>query len=220
MKKYYLFFVTLLYASIGLSIRSAELPERRIKRNFSLKNGDKSKESIYFMAVNGKELTEGFLRPGDSANYFFNADDFSNILGVTRLYIWEGNTQKHRSSAVLENLSPTVLKNLRQTVLESQFLAINQIDFFYRPDWFFIFPPGKVIHVKWKKRELLPREGKQKKKSGHKVRYTQEGFVLINNVTEGDMNDKTWVFDAKKGRWLDRDAIFKENFADSFGTGL
>ncbi len=206
MKKYYLLFVTLLYASIGLSTRSAELPEGGGEKNFSLKNSDKSKGPIYFMAVNNEGFTEGLLRPGDLANYFFNADDFFNILGPTRLYIWEDGN-------ILKYMDPRVLENLRKTVVGSQVLAINQIDFPYTPNWFFTFSPGKVIHVKWKKGKLLPRKGKAKKRG----RLTQEGFELINNVTKNYIDANTWVFREEEGRWLGMDTMLKEALS---GTGI
>ena len=205
MKKY-LFFIILICACNGLLVKSTELPHQEREKNFSLKNSGPG--SIYFMAVNNEELKEGLLRPEDSTGYFFEAGDLFSITQPTRLYIWEENLPN--------SISQVVLDALKKEVLGSQLLPIDQIDFSFKPDWFYEFSPGKVIHVKWKKGKLLPREGnKSRRKSEYRGRHTQEGYVLFNNVTKDDVNSNAWVFDAEEGRWLNRDAIFRAKLFDA-----
>ncbi len=170
------------------------------EKNFSLKNSDPG--FIYFMAVNGGELKEGLLGQGDLMDYSFKADDPFSIAQTTRLYIWQENLPSF--------ISPTVLEALRKEVLESQLLPIDQINFSFKPGRFYEFPPGKIIHSKWKKGELLPREGNSSIGRGGRKRHTQESYALFNNITEGDIKSNAWIFDIEEGRWLDKETILKE----------
>ncbi len=200
MKKSCLLFM-ILCAPIGFSIKSAELPKEEGK-NFSLKN--RSQNSIYFMVVSDKKLKGELLRSGDLADDFFEKDDLSNIIGSTRLYIWQEN--------LLNFVSSTFQQKLKKEVFKSRSLPINEINFSFKPDLVFEFLPGKAIHLKWKKRVLLPREGKNREKMGKRgIKYTSEGYSLINNVTKDDIWNSTWVSDDEGGCWLDRKARFEQD---------
>ncbi len=198
MKKCYLLFITLLYISISLPIMG--FFQGKQTKTFSLKNSDKSKKpkSIYFIAVNGRDVEAGLLRvKGRRVDRHFDTSE------PTRLYIWEENIENR--------LNRKVLEELKRTALENHNTSIEQMNFDYKPDLFYEFPKNKTIHVKWKEERLEPREGKSRfapKRSMGK--YTKdERYSLKNNVTQKDIDGSYLVFDEWGGRWLDSEAMRK-----------
>ena len=206
MKKYYLFFITLLCASIvSLFVRSSQdLPKGEM--TFSLKNSGKSGQDIFFIMVNGGKAQMGPLKLEEFRDGTFDT------AGTTRLYIWEENIKNWTS--------PELREGLKEMALASHDTRIDQIDFAFKPNWFFKFPTNKAIHVKWKNNKLQTRDGKTKfapKKGMGK--YTEEGYSLRNNVTKDDVRDSSWKFDAENGQWLNNEIIVRGKL-DKIQEGL
>jgi len=234
MKKCRLFFITLLYASISLSIRPSESrssesrlsksrssesrssgsrpPEFRpsiTSRNqatFSLKNSDKKKKIIFYIAVNELTKQVGTLRPDQSVKELFDTSK------PTRLYVWEGY--------FIDTLTEEQKSKLRTTVFINHEIPINKMEFVVTPHWIFEFPGNnKTIHVKWKQGKLQPREGKAKSKKVDN--YTkQEGYALGDNVTKEDITNFSWQLDDGSGQLIkvtDTDQKIDDDF---FQRGL
>ena len=196
MKKCYLLFITLLYISISLPIMG--LFKGRQSKTFSLKNSDKSKQPIYFIAVNGKDVEARLLRvKGRGVDAYFDTSE------PTRLYIWEENLESWLNKEMRESLKRTALKNHNT--------SIDQMNFDFKPNLFYEFPTDKTIHLKWKEGRLEPREGKSRyapKKSMGK--YTKdERYSLKNNVTKDDIEGSYKVFDEVGDQWLDSERAKK-----------